>query len=135
MAFLPGGAGSSVKGEVWSVNNEGEPIIPFSRVSPYIDDLVLTRQSDDPEDEKFNIYLSEPILVTVKPDEDRQMAGKKILSGDWIRANLSADLTQVLSYLKSKDFLAASDKKKSIRTELIDSDKPNPVNNPSTGCG
>lgn len=136
MAFLPGGAGSSVKGEVWSVNNEDEPIISWSdKVKSYIDDLVLTRQSENPEDEKFNLYISEPILVTVRPDEERQIGGKKILSGDWIRANLSRDLTQVLRYLKPEDFLTTFDKKKSIRAELIDSDKPNPVNNPSTGSG
>lgn len=30
------------------------------------------------EDERFNLYVSEPILVTVKPDEERQIGGKKI---------------------------------------------------------
>lgn len=74
-------------------------------------------------------------MLTVKSDEERQIGGKKILSGDWIKVNLSADLTQTLSYLKPEDFLTSFDRKKSIRTELIDSEKPNPVNNPSTGSG
>jgi len=135
-AFIPGGAGDQVLANVWSVNYEGEPLPEWGDIKPYLDNVILYRQSPDPKSRKYNFFVSEPIQVTIDPEST--YVGKKILSGDYIRAYLAPELSELFKdekYVTKQELIHNYDSVKSVRVELIDSEKPQPVNNPSTGLG
>ncbi len=169
MALLPGGIAKNDNVddkkaicELWALNSYGAPVVPWdnSKVKTYIKSLELYRQSDNPCDEWYKIFLSKPIRVTLDPEENRlvnytdrnglpQTSDLKIMSGDLMWVHLSYDFItnyNQQNYISAGDALKISDRKPSLRADLIDRDenfafagvsdsaqeKPNsPVNNPS----
>ena len=101
--------------------------------------------SSDPKSNRFNYYVSPAILVTADPGVSA--SGLKILAGDYLRAAIRPEaLTASLRsgandgtgerfYISEMDLAQSYDYVRTYRTELIDSPKPNPANNPSTGLG
>jgi len=82
--------------------------------------------------------VSEKIQVTVDPE--LSYAGKKIMSGDYLRAVLSPELSEVYSregtqYVSKEELWQGMDYVKSVRAEWIDSAHPEPAQNASTGRG
>jgi RHS repeat-associated protein len=136
MAFLPGGIGNTVKADLWALNDEGVPINNWGDKIRAYEELILTRQSDDPREEKYNMFLSEPVVITIDPGDTS--TGKKMMSGYFIQVNFSVEDNPnlvKLAYLKESDLAMCLDRKPSLISESIDSEKPNPVNNSSLGRG
>ena len=136
MAFVPGGVGKTIKANIWSQNPEGVPIFDWDDNIKSAEMVTLTRLSDDRSKQEYNMFLSEAVTITVKPDET--ISGKKLMSGEWIQANFDfndPENIQKLSYMTPQELRQTIDRKPSLASEFIDSDKPNPANNPSTGMG
>ncbi|MCP4493455.1 MAG: hypothetical protein GY820_40045, partial [Gammaproteobacteria bacterium] len=146
MAFLPGGAGAEVTADLWSLETGGALKVPWivdSNFKSYIRDLPLKRKSADMKSSDFNVYLSDPVTVTIKADETA--AGHKLISGHWVSANLSKEVSKVLTYLSEEDCETVFDKKPSVSADIVDradnfiegkTEKPNsPANNPSMYSG
>jgi len=164
MGIFPGGIAGKVSGddktiycELWSLNSDKAPIIPWdnddnnNKIKTYIKKLGLTRQSDNPTDELYKVFLSGPIRVTIAPDKQMmtETSEVQILSGDILWVHLSGDfITEADQEIYIDKHLAAEvgDVKPSIRADLIDREenfafegvpageleKPNsPANNPS----
>jgi RHS repeat-associated protein len=160
MGIFPGGIASNVSGddktvycELWSLNSSQAPVIPWdnSKIKTFIKKLGLTRQSDNPTDELYKVFLSDPIRVTIAPDEQMMTDTSviQILSGDIMWVHLSGDfITAALQeiYINKDLAVEIGDRKPSIRADLIDrvknfafkdipateTEKPNsPANNPS----
>jgi RHS repeat-associated protein len=149
MALLPGGVGPETKADLWSINSDGGHMPPATigtdKLNTYIKGIPLHRKSDVPTSREYNMYLSDPITVTLKPHDTVSAGEKKILSGDWLRVNLSSEVASKLSYMDTEDCYEIWDKKRSVRADLVDrvenletgqEDKPNsPINNPSVYDG
>ncbi|HPB56703.1 MAG TPA: DUF6531 domain-containing protein, partial [Candidatus Aminicenantes bacterium] len=135
LSYLPPAAGEEVTAIVEAVNSSGEPLVPWkgeNLAKSRLPEVKLIRQNpSESTDERFNLYLSAPITLTVKANG----SASSLLSGDEVKASLSPELSTLLSYLKREEFSAFFDKKPAFRVELMDSDTPEPVNNPSTGMG
>ncbi|MCP4143020.1 MAG: hypothetical protein GY755_22480, partial [Chloroflexi bacterium] len=129
----------------------------------YIKGLKLYRQSDNSVDNKFRMFLSKPIKVTLNPvkeeqETDEEAAKLKVLPGDWLKVHLSQSVYKNLdnkdlenAFLTKNDCLTGGDKKPCIRVEYVDriknldkekidggteTEKPNsPANNPSVYSG
>ncbi|NIN34178.1 MAG: hypothetical protein GTO60_03360, partial [Gammaproteobacteria bacterium] len=165
MAVLPGDIGLKsdmedgkffVEAVLWSLNKYHHPIISWddgSGVKSYFKKLKLYRQSDNPYEEKFKMFLSKPLQVTIDPvkPESGTPGGNdpiKVLSGDFLWVHLSEKVHENLAnsgesnvYLTRNDCRLSGDKKPSVRVDLVDryknldkneEEKPNsPVNNPA----
>ena len=70
-------------------------MIPWdnNKIKTYIKKLGLTRQSDNPTDELYKVFLSDPIRVTIAPEEEMmtETSDIQILSGDIMWVHLSGD--------------------------------------------
>ena len=98
MGILPGGIARKISGvddktaycELWALNSAQAPMIPWdnSKIKTYIKKLELYRQSDNPVDEMYKVFLSRPIRVTIAPEEQMmtETSEIQILSGDimWV---------------------------------------------------
>ena len=120
-AFFPGTKSSTITADLWSVNFEGELLPDWGQAETGLKAVVLTRQSDDPKSEKFSFFVSDKIQVTVDPESP--YAGKKILSGDYLRAVLSPELSDVYTlegkqYVTKEELWQGMDYVKSVRAEL-----------------
>ncbi|MCP4148614.1 MAG: RHS repeat protein, partial [bacterium] len=173
MALLPGEIGlitdveegkRFVEATLWSLNKQGQPIIPWNEESnTYIKGLKLYRQSDNSGDNKFRMFLSKPIKVTLNPvkeeqEPDEEAVKLRVLPGDWLKVHLSQSVYKNLdnkdsenAFLTKNDCLTGGDKKPCIRAEYVDriknldkekidggteTEKPNsPANNPAVYSG
>ncbi|TFG44122.1 MAG: hypothetical protein E4H48_00965, partial [Syntrophobacterales bacterium] len=143
MVYLPQAAaatGVQVKVELLSLNAAGAPMLPWQQGANAVPTRIAAQNlllSTDPAakygDEGYGLFISQPVRLTVDPEDT--YAGKKLLSGDMVRAGLAADLSTVLTYLSESDLQQAVAVKTAIRAEYVDSDDPEPANNPSTGNG
>ncbi|NIO63441.1 MAG: hypothetical protein GTN53_06240, partial [Candidatus Aminicenantes bacterium] len=102
MALLPGdiakktGEPTIVYCDAWSLNSAHAPMIPWynqNQVKTYMKKVALVRQSDNPLDPWYRVFLSAPIRITLDPYEDReikyrdrqnyeQTSNLRMLSGD-----------------------------------------------------
>jgi len=92
-AFFPGAKNTTITASLWSVNYEGDPLSVWDDMKTRLDIVFMQRQSNNPQSEKYDFFVSDPIQVTVDPKTG--FSGKKILSGDYLRAALSPDLANV----------------------------------------
>jgi RHS repeat-associated protein len=144
MAVLPGDTGLKsdvedgkffVEAVLWGLNKYHHPIISWddgSGVKSYFKKLKLYRQSDNPYEEKFKMFLSKPIQVTIDPvkPESGTPGGNdpiKVLSGDSLWVHLSGKVHENLAnsgesnvYLTRNDCRLSGDKKPSVRADLVD---------------
>jgi hypothetical protein len=135
MVYLPRIAaqpGMQVMAELWSLNVAGAPLVAWQQeanaaathITPR--DLILHVADADanPEDEDYNLFVSDPVRLTVDPKDSQ--GGKKLLSGDLVRAVLvlSEALSAELDYLPTNDLEQAYGEKTSVRADLVDSEKP-----------
>jgi len=128
-------------------------LIPWdnSKIKTFMKELGLTRQSDNPTDELYKVFLSNPIRVTIAPEQGMmtQTSDIQILSGDIMWVHLSEDFiidSKQENYINPYAASHIGDKKPSIPADLIDREgnfdfagvpagaveKPNsPVTNPA----
>ena len=139
MGIFPGGiAKNIVTGvddktvycEIWSLNSSQAPLVPWdnSKVKTYIKKLNLYRQSDNPVEELYKVFLSKPLRVTTAPEKGMmaQTSEHQILSGDIMGVHLSEDFIGVYkqeNYINPVEARHIGDKKPSLRAELIDREK------------
>ncbi|MFC2146617.1 DUF6531 domain-containing protein, partial [Acidobacteriota bacterium] len=143
MALLPGGIAQNSADEtivycdVWSLTGAHAPMIPWNNeneVKTYMKKVKLERQSDNPLDPWYKVFLSAPIRVTIDPYEERKidyqdregnskMSELRILSGDIMWVHLGEDFLTDSGqgeYINPFEASKIGDKKPSIRAELID---------------
>ncbi|MCP4217762.1 MAG: hypothetical protein GY765_24185, partial [bacterium] len=133
---LPGGIGKTINAELRALNAAKGPMVPWDDAVDTIETIPMTRKSDHPESSDYNVFMSEVVTITLTPAE--QAAGKKMMSGHYISASFDVDDSTnraKLSYLTDSNIAAVSTEKPSIPSMYIDSDKPNPLHNPSIGVG
>ncbi len=144
MAWLPGSGGDKVKADIWSLNEVDTPIIPAGEtVKTFLKEVPLRQVSTNRLSRDYNVYISDPIRVTLLPNDSRD--GLTLLSGHWLKAHLSESVSHTFVYLTKKNCLNIMDRKRSVPADLVDrvanftqsvgeadKDKPNsPVNNPA----
>jgi len=121
---------------MWGLNPVKAKMTPWDsgNTKTYIEDLGLYRQSDDPLDEKYRMFLSEPIRVTIDPAETRgidytdrfgqpKTSNLRILSGDYLQVHLAGSFYNEYrqeSYIDVNESKEVGDTKPSIRADLID---------------
>ncbi|MCP4217510.1 MAG: RHS repeat protein, partial [bacterium] len=131
---LPGGMGAEVKARLQALNEERAPVFPWGEKVKTDDTVLLRRMSDNRDADTYNHYISEPVVITLKPDET--LGSKRVLSGNWMRASFdTADAASraKLAYLSDANLAAVQSLKQSIPAMYIDSEKPNPALNSSIG--
>jgi hypothetical protein len=101
MAILPGGIGQTITAELWAQNFETMPIHEWDERVKTVEQVILTRMSNDRTDNKFNMFISEPVLITLKPDETA--SPKKLMSGNFIQANFDFNDPEIISKLSYLD--------------------------------
>ena len=141
MAYLPqAAAATQVQAELWSLNAEGAPLVPWqqgaNKVSTRLADpnfiLRLVDSAAEPGEKNYCLYVSDPVRLTVDPQDTQ--AGFKLLSGDMVQAGLRLG-SELTNYLTNDDLEQGTVRKTAIRADLVDSQQPEPANNPSTGNG
>ncbi|MCP5054733.1 MAG: hypothetical protein GY940_46640, partial [bacterium] len=146
MALIPGGIGTSIKADVFSLNALGAPMVPWSdEVNTSLRNIELTRQSGDITDNEYKMFLSKKIRVTLKgkKEENDTSDNHYLQSGYFLKTQFAEESYNLFSnYLNDSDFPVILDKKQSIPADTIDreknfieseEEKPNsPALNPST---
>jgi RHS repeat-associated protein len=136
MASLPGGIGKTIKAVIRPLNYAASPIVKWDdSLVKTEEEVTMTRLSDDRKSDNYKRFLSEPIAVTVDPTET---SGKTIMSGFWIEAAFDFeddDTASRLSYIPVSARPNIYARVRSIPSEYIEGEKPEPANNPSTGMG
>jgi RHS repeat-associated protein len=140
IAYLPSAAGANVKVNLQSTNFFDQPLKLAAGFPDTQIDLQLHYQPASDQQQSYRLYQSDAFYITAHPllpsaAKKENPNSKVIAAGDLIKVSIDSVLGQKLSWVNDDLLQRSVASARTIRLDYIDTENPEPKQNPAMGSG